>query len=62
MYGPCMVSLINFVDRKFKKKYFFPIRRAFLREIICNNITIIAIQHSKINFVDTFGDFFHTVE
>ena len=27
-----------------------------------NNITIIAIQNSKINFVGTFGDFSHTVE
>ena len=27
-----------------------------------NNIALIAIQHSKIYFVDTFGDFSHTVE
>ena len=38
------------------------IRREFLSEILYNNIAIIAIQHSKIYFVDTFGDFFHTVE
>ena len=38
------------------------IRREFLREILYNNIAIIAIQHSKIYFVDTFGDFSHTVE
>ena len=37
-------------------------RRTFLREIFYENIAIIAIQHSKIYFVDTFGDFFHTVE
>ena len=27
-----------------------------------NNITILAIHHSKIYFVDTFGEFSHTVE
>ena len=37
-------------------------RREFLREILYKNIAIIAIQHSKIHFVDTFGDFSHTVE
>ena len=37
-------------------------RKEFLREILYNNIAIIAIQHSKIYFVDTFGDFSHTVE
>ena len=37
-------------------------RREFLREILYKNIAIIAIQHSKIYFVDTFGDFSHTVE
>ena len=37
-------------------------RREFLREILYNNIVKIAIQHSKIYFVDTFGDFSHTVE
>ena len=37
-------------------------RREFLREILYNNIAIIAIQHSNIYFVDTFGDFSHTVE
>ena len=37
-------------------------RREFLSEILYNNIAIIAIQHSKIYFVDTFGDFSHTVE
>ena len=34
----------------------------FLREILYNNIAIIAIQHSETYFVDTFGDFSHTVE
>ena len=29
----------------------------FLREILHNNIAIIAIQHSKIDIVDSFGDF-----
>ena len=38
------------------------IRREFLREILYKNIAIIAMQHSKIYFVDTFGDFFYTVE
>ena len=37
-------------------------RREFFREILYNNIAIIAIQHSTINFVDIFGDFSHTVE
>ena len=37
-------------------------RRKFLREILYNDIAIIAIQHSKIYFVDTFGDFSYTVE
>ena len=37
-------------------------RRKFLREILYKNIAIIAIQHSKIYFVDTFGDFSHTAE
>ena len=36
-------------------------RREFLREILYKNIAIIAIQHSKIHFVDTFGDFSHTL-
>ena len=35
--------------------------REFLREILYKNIAIIAIRHSKINFVETFGDFSHTV-
>ena len=39
-----------------------PARREFLREILYNNIAIIAIQHSKIYFVDVFGDFPHTDE
>ena len=37
-------------------------RREFLRQILHNNIAIIAIQHSKTYFVDTFGDFSHTVD
>ena len=37
-------------------------RREFLREILYNNIAILAIQHSEVYFVDTFGDFSHTVE
>ena len=40
----------------------YHIRKEFFREILFNNIAIIAIQHSKIYFVDTFGDFSHTVE
>ena len=40
----------------------YPTRKEFLREILYNNIAIIAIQHSKIYFVDTFRDFSHTVE
>ena len=36
--------------------------REFLREMLYKNIAIIAIQHSKIYFVDTFGDISHTVE
>ena len=37
-------------------------RRKFLREILYKNIAIITIQHSKIYFVGTFGDFSNTVE
>ena len=37
-------------------------RREFLREILYKNIAIIAIQRSKMDFVDTFGYFSHTVE
>ena len=36
-------------------------RVEFLREILYNNIAIIAIQHSKIYIVDTFGDFSRAV-
>ena len=36
-------------------------RRKFLREILYRNIVIIAIQHSKMYFVDAFGDFSDTV-
>ena len=39
-----------------------PTQREFLREIFYNNIAIISMQHSKLYFVDTFGDFSHTVE
>ena len=37
-------------------------RREFFREILYNNIGIIAIQRGKIDFFDTFGNFSHTVE
>ena len=37
-------------------------RREFFREILYNNMAIIAIEHSKIYFVNTFSDFFHSVE
>ena len=37
--------------------YWKSTRREFLREILYKNIAIIAIQHSKMHFVDTFGDF-----
>ena len=33
-----------------------------MKEIFDYNIAIIAIQHSKIYFVDTFGDFSYTVQ
>ena len=36
-------------------------RREFLREILYKLIAIIAIQHSNVYFVDTSGDFSHTV-
>ena len=36
-------------------------RREFFREILYKNIAIIAIQHSNMYFVDTSGDFSHTV-
>ena len=37
-------------------------RREFLREILYKNIAIIAIRHSKMYCVYTFGDFSYTVE
>ena len=37
-------------------------RREFLREILYKNIAIIAIQHGKMCFVDTFGYFSYTIE
>ena len=37
-------------------------RREFFREILYKHIAIIAIQHSKMYFVDAFGDLSHTVE
>ena len=37
-------------------------RIEFLMEILYKNIAIITIQHSKIYFVDTLGDFSHTAE
>ena len=37
------------------------VRREFLREILYKNIAIITIQHSNMYFVDTSGDFSHTV-
>ena len=37
-------------------------RREFSREILYKNIAIIAIQHSKMYFFNTFGDFSRTVE
>ena len=40
----------------------FYARRELLREILYKNIAIIAINHSKMYFVDTIGDFSHTVE
>ena len=36
-------------------------RRVFFWEILYKNIPIIAIQHGKMDFVDTFGNFSHTV-
>ena len=36
-------------------------QRKFLMEILYRNIAIIAIQHSKMYFVDAFDDFSHTV-
>ena len=37
-------------------------RREFLRKILYKNIAMIAIQHIKMYFDDTFGDLSHTVE
>ena len=37
-------------------------RLSIIIEILYNNIAIVAIQHSKTYFVDSFGDFSHTVE
>ena len=50
----------KYFDLKFL--FWYNARKEFLREILYNNIAIIAIEHSKIYIVDTFGDFSHTVE
>ena len=42
--------------------FYYSARKEFLREILYKNIAIIAIQHSKMYFVDTFGDSSHIVE
>ena len=53
---PLIITLIIGVCSNYHG-FFFSVR-----EILYNNIAIIAIQHSNIYFVDTFGDFSHTVE
>ena len=53
-----LVNLTNYCDGN-QLNY---TRREFSRDILYNNIAIIAIQHSKMHFVDTFGDFSHTVD
>ena len=60
----CLIVLVKFLntDISFFKHNHQSARREFLREILYNNIAIIAIQHSKIYIVDIFGDFSHTVE
>ena len=39
-----------------------PTQREFFRKILYKNIAMIAIQHIEMYFVNTFGDFSHTVE
>ena len=57
-------SAIFFLSRNYVECFlkWYSTRREFFREILYKNIAIIAIQHSKIYFVDTFDDFSHTVE
>ena len=47
---------------KFISHYISTTWREFLKEILYRNIAIIATQHGKIYFVDTFSDSSHTVE
>ena len=50
----------NFTSKINETHLKFTTRREFFKEILYNNIAIIAIQHSKINVFDNFGDFSHT--
>ena len=50
------------INRSHTRDTWICTRREFLRKILSKNTAIIAIQHSKMYFVDTFGDFSHTVE
>ena len=53
---------LNVNNSMIKVSYGKCTRREFLREILYKNIAIIAIQHSKMDCVDNFGDFSHTFE
>ena len=61
MYKNWKIDIHNVDLVLYYHKVYFYAWREFLREILYNNIAI-AIQHSKIYFVDTFGDFSRTVE
>ena len=63
-HGPMIWADGNVALSLFEKPYTVcsHTRREFLREILCKNIAIIAIQHSEMYFVDNFGEFSHTVK
>ena len=60
-----LIGFIEILDSNFcphTKSWVFFLCTERIFEGNNNNIAIIAIQHSKTYFVDTFGDFSHTVE
>ena len=55
----CKLNLYHFLMHLRPSETKYATRREFLRDVLYKNI---AIVNSKMYFVDTFGDFSHTVE
>ena len=53
---------MNLEYREMCEKFYKFKSATFEGNFFYKNIAIIVIQHSKIYFVNTFGDFSHTVE